>query len=162
VTKTTGLIAFLWLLLVMSSPSLLALSASTYRYLTPSHLITFIVSGLTFVILGRQLKKRGHAPFWPGTIIGSATAILGSAVYQYTIRLPHAQHALSLSLHGVPPLAVSAMLHIHPVSGALIISAFSAGFYGLWGGFATWWGAQSAPFSHTPGPKDNVQTKSRT
>ncbi|MCL4319581.1 MAG: hypothetical protein M1596_06810 [Firmicutes bacterium] len=156
-TTTAFLMTFLWLFGIMAAPSLLTLFASTYRYLAPSHLIIFLLTGLTFVILGRQWKKQGHASFGPGMTIGAITGFLGSLVYQYTIRLPKAQHALFLTLNGVPSSAIWAMLNIHPLSGALVISAFSAAFYGLWGAFAAWWGSIK---NRTPSP-ENMQTKDR-
>ncbi len=143
----------------MAAPSLFTLFATAYRYLAPSHLIIFLLSGLGFIVFGRKMKKQGRKPFWPGVIIGAVTAFLASLAYQYTIRLPQAQYALSLTLHGVPSSAIWAMLHIHPLSATMVISSFMAVFYGLWGGFAAWWGGLKTPISH---PQDTVHAETRS
>ncbi|PSR28195.1 MAG: hypothetical protein C7B47_05690 [Sulfobacillus thermosulfidooxidans] len=148
------------LLLVLAGPSVLALSPATYPYLTLSHVFSFLFSVLIFVIFGREMKKRGHRPIWPGVLLGAFTAFASSLVYQYTIRLPQAQMALIRQLHGVPAQAVITMLHLHMISGAVITALFAAGFYGLLGGFASWWGGWPIKGS-PPNPANKSEPESR-
>ncbi len=152
-------VSLFMLLIVLAGPSLLTLSPTTYRYLTLSHLLTFLFSVLIFVFFGRYLKQHGHPPFWPGVLLGSLTAFASSLIYQYIIRLPRAQLALLNQLHGVPKDAAVNMLHLHVISGALITSAFAAGFYGLLGGFASWWGGW--PVKPPPNGDNTSKTETR-
>ncbi len=137
-------VTILALLIVFSGPSALALSPSTYSYMTLSHLLTFIASVVIFVIFGRQLAMHRQRPFWRGVAVGAPTAFAGALVTQYMIRIPPAQRAFISQLHGVPAAAAYGMLKLHVISGTLITGLFAAAFYGLLGGFATWWG--SRPF----------------
>ncbi|WP_053957867.1 hypothetical protein [Sulfobacillus thermosulfidooxidans] len=155
-----AIISTILLLFVLAGPSVLALSAQTYPYLTLSHIFSFLFSVLIFIIFGRHLKKRGHQPFWPGLLLGAFSAFASSLIYQYTIRLPQAEMALIRQLHGVPAQAVITMLHLHMISGAVITALFAAGFYGLLGGFASWWGGWPIKGS-PPSPAKKSEPESR-
>ncbi len=146
------------LLLVFSLPAPLVLSPVTYHLLTLSHFFVFLISIIVFVLLGRSLAKRHRRFILPTFLVGLVTAFVGALAYQYVLRLPGAQTAFMSQLHGVPTDAALTMLHLHVLTGTLLIGLMAGIFYGVLGVFAAWWGGRIVRVHPIREPKEDPST----
>lgn len=149
-----------FLLMAWSGPSLLSLSRHTYGIMTAAHFVTFLVSVILFVLLGRSLKKRRLHRFWIGLWSGALVAVIGTGITQYIRHLPLAQNAFVSQLPGVPRQAGFTMLTLHAVTGAILAAAMFAVLFGLLGGIAAWWGGRQRRGSPTHGPTNPTEDPS--
>ncbi|MDA8204920.1 MAG: hypothetical protein M0Z36_02555 [Thermaerobacter sp.] len=142
----------LFLLVAWSAPSLLTLSRYTYGITTGAHFVTFLVSVVLFVLMGKSLRKRHKKNFWPGFWTGAGVAAIGTGITQYIRHLPRAQEAFLSQLPGVPPQAARTMLELHVVTSAILSALMFAILYGGLGAIATWWGGRQRRSRHQTNP----------
>lgn len=140
-------VAIVWLygvllLIAYSGPTLLALSAYTYGITTLAHFVTFLVSVILFVMMGKSLKKRRRRRFSTGLLVGGAVAVLGTGIGQIIRRSPAAERAFIAQVPKVPPQAALTMLHLHALVSAILSGIIFAVLFGLLGAIATWWGGR--------------------
>jgi len=137
-------VILLLLSLVFSLPSLLSLIPAGYGIMSPAHLITFLVGVVLLVWLGRWRGRRGRRAGRTGLCVGAAAGALGTVGTAWVTHTPPATRAFVtyLGAHGVPPLAAVTLHNLHLVTSTALTALMAAGFYGVVGGFAAWWGAR--------------------
>lgn len=128
--------------IVFTIPTILSFSPTLYAHMALAHFLGFLAAVVLFVMLGRSLRKRNIPRFWPGLIAGAITAFAGTLTSQYILHLPMAKDAFVSQLHGVPRSAALSMLGLHVIASTVLTGLIAAGFYGLLGGFASWWGGR--------------------
>ncbi|MCL5116020.1 MAG: hypothetical protein M1272_02600 [Firmicutes bacterium] len=138
------------LLIAYSAPSLLTLSSYTYPIMTLAHFVTFLVSVILFVIMGKSLKKRHRPRFSNGLMIGAIVALAGTAIGQVIRRTPMAEKAFLAQVPRVPRQAALTMLHLHATANAVLSGIIFAVLFGLLGAVATWWGGRDRRRPLTP------------
>ena len=143
------------LLVAYAAPALLTLSVYTYGFTTLAHFVTFFISVILFVMMGKSLQKRHRPRFGAGLATGALVAMIGTAVGQVIRHLPIAQRAFMAQLPGVPQAAALTMLQLHAVTGAILSGAIFAVLFGLLGAIATWWGGRQRPLMPTPENRDH-------
>ncbi len=149
ITRYTVLLLVTWV-----GPSTLTLSRYTYSLTSIGHFVSFLISVVLFVLMGRSLKKRRHQHrFFTGLFVGSFVGALGTGISETIRHLPPAARAFSQYVPQVPTQAAFTMLTLHAIPSALLAAAMFAVLFGGLGAIATWWGGVTKRTAF-PGPKN--------
>lgn len=130
----------LFLIIAWAAPSTLTLSRYTYGFTSAAHFVTFLVSVVLFVLMGRSLRKRHRRRFIPGLFVGAFVGAIGTGIAEFIRHLPPAQRAFVAHVPLVPRSAALTMLTIHAIPSAILAAAIFAVLFGTLGAIATWWG----------------------
>lgn len=152
ITLYTVLLLAAWV-----GPSTLTLSQYTYSLTSFGHFVSFLISVVLFVLMGRSLKKRQHQHrFLTGLFVGAFVGALGTGISETIRHLPPAAQAFAQYVPRVPPKAAFTMLTLHAIPSALLAAAMFAVLFGGLGAIATWWGGVTkrtiSPASKNPKP----------
>ncbi len=134
------------LAILIAAPGLLALSPRGYDLMNSAHFVVLLLTIAAQVGLGRRQARRGRRAGRVGALVGMAAGAagsLGAAVITETTPALSAfvQYA---GRNGVPPTAAVTMHQLHLVTSAVLDALLAAGFYGVLGGFAAWWGGRAS------------------
>lgn len=148
-----------FLLAAWVSPTLLTLSRYTYGITSAAHFVTFLVSVVLFVLLGRSVQKPGRRRLVTGLGVGALVGAAGTGLSELLRHTPPAERAFVAHLPGVPEPAAYTMLQLHAWVSALLSAGIFAVLFGAFGAVATWWGGLTAK-KRRPSPREPASERS--